>query len=99
LNPIDCIKESFRVIEDNKKFHNYCKYKILRDIFSHKLPYTRETVELFGKCFSPNPFECKKFEPENGWIIIDLDSNKNQRLLSKIAIELRSQIREYLRLS
>jgi hypothetical protein len=96
-NPVDCIKESFRVIEDNKNFYDYYKYKVLRDIFSHKPPYIKETIELFDKCFSPNPFECKKFEPQNGWIIIDLDSNKNQRLLNKIAIELRSQIRKFFK--
>jgi len=99
LNPIDCIKELFRVIENNKNFPDYDKYKVLRDMYSHDQPYEKKTVELFSKCFTPNSFEYKKFDPGNGWIIIDLDSNKNMRLLNKLALQLRSQVITLLKLS
>jgi hypothetical protein len=98
-DPIDCIKELFRVIEDKEDFPKFKKYKVLRNMFSHKLPYTKETIALFKVTFNPNPFECIKFELDNGLIILDLDSNKNKRLLGKMAGEFISEIKTLLKLN
>ena len=96
-DPIDCIKELFRAVEDRKNFPNYDKYNVIRDIYSHKLPYRKKTTDLFKVTFNPNTFE-GKFDPDNGIIILDSTSNKKTRLLYKMAKEFRSDVKKLLKL-
>lgn len=98
-DPIDCIKELFRVIEDRKDFRNFNKYKVIRDMYSHKLPYRKETTELFKVTFNPNPFECINFDPDNGFIILDPGSNKNTGLLYSMAKEFTTDVKILLKLA
>lgn len=96
--PIDCIKELFRVIEGEKDFPNFKQYKVIRDMYSHKLPYWENTTKLFKIAFNPNPFDCIKFDPDNGFIILDPSSNQNTRLLNKMAKEFTFEVRKLLKL-
>jgi hypothetical protein len=98
LNPIECIKELFKVIVDQKTFFNYNKYEVIRNIFSHSPPYKKETIDSFLKIFNPNDFEFKKFVPNNGWLIFDIDSNKNLRIFNSLASRFISDVRKYLKL-
>jgi hypothetical protein len=80
---VDCIKELFKVIETNKSFPDYEKYESVRDLFSHRPQYFKPTVEKFLKYFNDKSFDYKKFDPHNGWIIIDLESSKSKQVLGQ----------------
>lgn len=97
--PIDCIKELFRLIEDDCNFPNYYKYKIIRNLFSHNLPYYEETIELFNLHFNPNPFDCNIFDPDKKVIILDLDSNKTMSIMYKLAGDFITDIKKNLKLN
>ncbi len=97
-NSADCIKEIFKLISENSQFPNYEKLKVLRDIFSHKPQYVKETMELFLKHFDSNSFDYRKYDPDNCWIIIDLESNKNVRTLNKLSKDSIEMLRNELKL-
>jgi hypothetical protein len=97
-NPVDSIKEIFRLVSENTTFPDYEKLKALRDIFSHKPPYWKETRDLFSKHFKEDSFDYKKFDPDNCWIIINLESSKNQKLLNKLASDSIEIVRKDLKL-
>ena len=90
-NPIECIKELFKIVEkknekkEKKLPPDYKKYKVLRNMYSHKLPYLKKTRNLFLEVFNQESFDYMKYDPDGCWIIINLESNKNQRILNKLA--------------
>jgi hypothetical protein len=83
-NLVDCIKELFKVIEDNSSFPDYEKYKVIRDLFSHRPEYYKDTMFRFLKYFNDKSFDYKRFDPDNGWIIIDLESSKSKQALGQL---------------
>jgi hypothetical protein len=83
-NPVDCIKELFKVIEKDKSFPEYEKYKVIRDIFSHRPHYQKDTMFRFLKYFNDKSFDYKRFDPDNGWITIDLESSKSRQVLGQL---------------
>lgn len=84
-NLVDCINELFRVIE--KSFPEYEKYESLRDLFSHRPQYFKNTIATFLEYFDDKSFYYKKFDPQNGWIIIDIESSKSKQILHQIIKE------------
>lgn len=81
-NRVDCIKELFKIID--KSIPEYEKYKVIRDLFSHKPQYHKATIIRFLKYFNDKSFDYKKFDPDNGWIIIDIESSKSKQVLHQI---------------
>ena len=88
-NPIDCIKEGFRIIANDSEFScSFDVYKSIRDMNSHgQSPgqhYKQDTIELFEKTFTHNDFEYKS-DSSSGTIIINWESDKNHKKLVSIA--------------
>ena len=54
-------------------------------MFSHRPPYWNETKDSFLEIFNEDSFDYTRYDPDNCWINIDLESNKSQRLLNKLA--------------
>lgn len=93
-NPVDCIKELFMIMENDELFPQYKKYKVLCNMFSHRPPYWKETTDLFLEIFNEDSFDYIRYDPENCWIDIDLESNKSQRFLNKLANDFIESIRK-----
>lgn len=93
-NPADCIKELFVLVESDELFPDYKKYKVLRNMFSHRPPYRKETKDLFLEIFNEDSFDYTRYDPDNCWINVDLESNKSQRLLNKLAKDFIDSIRK-----
>jgi hypothetical protein len=81
-NLVDCIKELFKIID--KTVPDYEKYKVIRDLYSHRPPYVKPTVEKFLNHFNDKSFDYKKFDPDNGWIIIDIESSRSKQVLGQL---------------
>jgi hypothetical protein len=84
-NPIDCIKEGFRIISNKPDFScSFNEYKSIRDLNSHgQSPgqhYKQCTRELFENTFTHDDFDYE-LDPSSGTIIIDWKSEKNLKSL------------------
>jgi hypothetical protein len=94
--PTECIKVLFKAIENNKTIENYHKYESLRHLFTHEPPYRKSTIKLFTQEFDEHCFDYEKYDPENGLIVIDMMSNKNIRILNKLASQLIVSVKKSL---
>ena len=101
-NPIDCIKEGFRIIANDPDFScSFNEYKSIRDMNSHgQSPgqhYKQETIELFENTFPHNDFDYKS-DSSSGTITIDWKSDKNNKKLESIANKLVKELKTYFAL-
>lgn len=92
----DSIREAFRILEGNKSIKDYCKFKCIRNILSHKegVPLHKDTMNDFIQYFDPNVhdiFDFKQYDLKNSIIILDNESNKTKHALGQIARDLISQ--------
>ena len=106
----ESIKEAFRVIDEEKSAKNYsksvkeyCKYKCIRNILSHKEgdPLRPGTMNNFIHYFGTDvysSFDFKQYEPNKNIIILDSVSAKTQLTLELIAKDLISEVRNILKL-
>jgi hypothetical protein len=92
--PAECIKVLWKIIENRDDINGYHKYECLRHMYSHKPPYHSKTIELFMQEFGQDSFEYEKYDPANGFIVIDMKSRKNIQTLSKLARELMTQVKK-----
>jgi len=101
-NPADSIREAFKIVEEknlsDNSLPNYHKYKVLRNMFSHPPPYDNSTINKFLNEFNDTSFDYNIFDCKRKIILINLESNKNIRLLNKFASELISVLRKELKL-
>jgi hypothetical protein len=72
----------------------YHKYESLRHLFSHEPPYHSSTIELFTEEFGQYSFDYEKYDPANGFIVIDMTSKTNVQKLSKLARELMTSVKK-----
>lgn len=68
----------------DKSVPDYEKCKVIRDIFSHRPHYQKDTMIRFLKYFNDKSFDYKRFDPDNGWIIIDMESSKSKQVLGQL---------------
>ena len=103
----ESIKESFRVIDEEKSLKhysksvtNYNKYKCVRDILSHRegQQLRNSTMEYFTRFFDPvrNAFDFMYYDNGNRIIIFDSESPKTKRTLEQIATDLIMDIKNIL---
>jgi hypothetical protein len=89
---------AFRITEGKKSLQNYCKYSCLSSILSHAPPYKRETVKDFEAGFNLSSINFNRYDPMNGIIVFDLESNKTRRSLDKVAKEIIKDARSLTKL-
>jgi hypothetical protein len=97
----DSIKEAFRILEGHKSVKDYCKFKCIRNILSHKegVPLHKDTMNDFIKYFDPNVhtiFDFKQYDLKNRIIILDHESNKTKHALGQIARDLISEAKSIM---
>ena len=97
-NNVDCIRELFKLIENNDSFPNYYKYQVLRHLFSHPPPYHKTTINLFASEFSTTSFEYNTYDVPNRTIIINIESQNSKKELERLTSNLISQLRKDLNL-
>jgi hypothetical protein len=73
-------------------------YYALRNILTHSPYYRDSTMHYFKESFNKDDLDYIKYEPESNLIVLDLDSNKTQRKLNEIVVELINHLKIYLNL-
>jgi hypothetical protein len=96
--PDHSIIEAFKIIEPDKNFIHYRMYYALRNILAHSPYYRDPTMPYFKEPFNKDDFDYIKYKPESNLIVLDLDSNKTQRKLNEIVVELLNHLKIYLNL-
>lgn len=103
-SPEYSIIEAFKIIENNKKFSDYCKYFGLRNIVVHSpydtTPnYKKNTLNSFDIYFNKNDFDYIQYQRKDNilqLILLNLESTKTQRKLNEVSIELINKIKQHL---
>jgi hypothetical protein len=101
------IIESFKIIENYKQFSQYCKYYTLRNIVAHSPIneiqfYKNKTIRSFEIYFNHNDFDYTKYvlkENKLESLLLDFESEKTQRKLSEMALELITRLRAHLQIN
>jgi hypothetical protein len=96
--PDHSIIEAFKIIEEIKDFPLYEKYYALRNILVHSPEYREKTASSFRKFFDENSFDYVMYNRDSNIIILNLHSNKTQKILNQVANELMIEIKKYLKI-
>lgn len=95
--PVISIREAFKIFE-NEKNPQHNKFKALRNIFSHDMPFKKDTLNMFEQEFNKDDFDYIQYDIAKGILIIDLKSHKTLKKLNGLSLELRNYCKGKLKL-